>query len=123
MLRRSAGPAPPEVAADPLLSQGRLIFLARCIPCHGSDGRGDGPLAANLFGPPPGDLADDEWKHGDRPEQVLAVIRDGVPNTRMQGWGTVLDPPEIQAAAAYVYYLAHRVVPSELRKDRPAQAP
>ena len=34
------------------------------------------------------------------------MIGQGVPNTRMDGWGRVLDPPEIKAVAAYVYYLA-----------------
>jgi hypothetical protein len=33
----------------------------------------------------------------------------------MTGWGNVLDPPDIRAVAAYVYYLAKRPVPEELR--------
>ena len=115
LLSNPVGPAPPEVAGDPLLSQGRAIYLARCVPCHGNDGRGDGPIAANLIGPPVGDLTDREWKHGDRPEQVLAVIGQGVPNTRMDGWSRVLDPPELKAVAAYVYYLAKQPVPDALR--------
>jgi mono/diheme cytochrome c family protein len=116
LLSKPIGPPPPEVAADALLSQGRSIYLARCVACHGSDGRGDGPLAANLIGPPVGNLTDREWKHGDRPEQVLTVIDKGVPNTRMDGWGRVLDPPELKAVAAYVYYLARQAVPEELRR-------
>jgi mono/diheme cytochrome c family protein len=108
-------PPPPEVARDPLLTQGRAIYLGRCATCHGNDGRGDGPIAGSLIGPPVGNLTDQEWKHGDRPDQVLAVIRQGVPNTRMEGWSRVLDPPELRAIAAYVYYLARRPVPEELR--------
>ena len=115
ILSKPIGPPPPEIAQDALLTQGREIYLARCVACHGNDGRGDGPLAANLIGPPVGNLTDKEWKHGDRPEQVLAVIDKGVPNTRMDGWGRVLDPPEIKAVAAYVYFLAKRAVPEELR--------
>ena len=75
-----------------------------------------GPLAGSLIGPPVGNLTDSEWKHGNRPEQVLAVIDRGVPNSRMDGWGRVLDPPELKAVAAYVYYLAKQPVPEELRK-------
>jgi cytochrome c oxidase cbb3-type subunit 3 len=116
MLSKPEGPAPPEVAKDPLLSQGRVIYLARCIACHGSDGRGDGPIASQLIGPPVGNLTDDVWKHGDGPEQVLSVIGQGVPNTRMDGWGRVLDPPEVKAVAAYVYFLAKRPVPGEIRR-------
>jgi mono/diheme cytochrome c family protein len=116
ILSKPAGPPPPEIAQDALLTQGRTIYLVRCVACHGNDGRGDGPLAANLIGPPVGNLTDSEWKHGDRPDQVLAVIGQGVPNTRMDGWGRVLDPPELKAVAGYVYYLAKRAVPEELRK-------
>lgn len=86
-----------------------------CVACHGTDGRGDGPIASQLIGPPVGNLTDDVWKHGDRPEQVLSVIGQGVPNTRMEGWGRVLDPPDVKAVAAYVYFLARRRVPDELR--------
>ena len=116
LLSKPPPPPPPEVAGDPLLSQGGPIFLGRCATCHGNEGRGDGPIAGNLTGPPVGNLTDDEWKHGDRPDQVLAVIDKGVPNTRMEGWSRVLDPPDLRAVAAYVYYLAKRPVPDELRK-------
>jgi mono/diheme cytochrome c family protein len=115
MLSKPIGPAPPEVARDALLRHGREIYFARCVACHGNDGRGDGPLAANLIGPPVGKLTDNEWKHGDRPSEVIGVISKGVPNTRMDGWDRVLDPPEIKAVAGYVYYLAKRPVPEELR--------
>jgi mono/diheme cytochrome c family protein len=116
LLKKPLGPPPPEVAKDPLLTEGRLIYLGRCATCHGSDGRGDGPIAADLLGPPVGNLTDNNWKHGDRPYQVMSVIREGVPNTRMTGWSSVLDPSQVQAVAAYVYYLAKRPVPEELRK-------
>jgi len=116
MLSKPPPAPPPEVARDALLSRGREIYLGRCATCHGNDGRGDGPIARHLIGPPVGNLTDSEWKHGDRPDQVLAVIGQGVPNTRMDGWSHVLDPPELQAVAAYVYYLAKRPVPEELRR-------
>jgi cytochrome c oxidase cbb3-type subunit 3 len=115
LLSKPIEPPPPEVARDPLLSQGRTIYLARCVACHGNDGRGDGPIAVDLIGPPVGNLTDREWKHGDRPDQVLTVIGQGVSNTRMDGWSRVLDPPELKAVAAYVYYLAKQPVPAELR--------
>jgi mono/diheme cytochrome c family protein len=116
MLSKPVEPPPPEVAKDALLTQGRAIYLGRCATCHGNDGRGDGPIAKDLLGPPVGNLTDNEWKHGDRPDQVLGVIARGVPDTRMTGWSNVLDPPELKAVAAYVYYLAKRPVPQELRQ-------
>jgi cytochrome c oxidase cbb3-type subunit 3 len=116
LLKPPIPPAPAAVAADPLLSQGRSIYLGRCATCHGVDGRGDGPIARDLAGPPVGNLTDDRWKHGDKPEQVMNVIAQGVPGTRMTGWSNVFDPPDLKAIAAYVYYLAGRQVPDELRR-------
>lgn len=117
VLREPIPPAPPEVAQDPLLNQGRTIFLSRCIPCHGMSGRGDGPIAKNIAGPPPGNLTDNEWKHGDQPDQVLRVIAEGVRNSQMNAWDRVLDPPDLRAVTAYVYYLAGRKVPDALRQN------
>jgi cytochrome c oxidase cbb3-type subunit 3 len=116
LLREPPSPAPPEVARDPLLARGRTIYLARCVACHGTHGQGDGPISAQLIGPPVGNLTDDVWKHGDRPEQVLSVIGQGVPKSRMDGWNKVLDPPELKAVAAYVYFLAKHPVPDEIRR-------
>jgi cytochrome c oxidase cbb3-type subunit III len=115
-LKKPPPPVPPEVARDPLLTQGRTIFLGRCATCHGNEGLGNGPIAGSILGPPVGNLTDDQWKHGDRPDQVLAVIGQGVPNTRMDGWSRVLDPSDLKAVSGYVYYLAKRSVPEDLRK-------
>ena len=49
MLSSPSAPPPPEVAGDPLLLEGRSIYLARCATCHGQEGRGDGPIAGSLL--------------------------------------------------------------------------
>jgi cytochrome c oxidase cbb3-type subunit 3 len=116
VLKTPPSPPPPEIAADPLLVEGRELYLARCVSCHGVSGRGDGPIAKGLAGPPVGDLSDKTWKHGDRPEQVLAVVSAGVRDTAMPGWKAAFGPDGVRAASAYVYYLAGRDVPEELRK-------
>lgn len=117
MLREPPPPPPPEVAVDPLLLEGWALYLDRCVSCHGPSGRGDGPIAKGLAGPPPGDLADADWKHGDRPDRVIDVLTRGVPGSSMPGWKGILDPQEIQAVAAYVFYLAGRPVPDAFRPD------
>ncbi len=114
-LRMPADPLPPEIARDPLLARGREIYLDRCISCHGPSGRGNGPLARGLTGPPPRNLAEERWKHGDRPEQVLAVLENGVKDAQMSAWSGTYGPDDLKAVAAYVYHLAGRPIPDALR--------
>ncbi len=116
--RRTEGQVPEAVARDPLLTQGYRIYQSRCSACHGPWGRGDGPVAGNLPGSPLAsklNLSDVTWYHGDRPDQVMAVVAQGLPDTGMRGWNDVLDDREIRAISAYVYYLAGRPVPGELQ--------
>jgi mono/diheme cytochrome c family protein len=115
LLRPGPGPAPAEIAGDGLLVEGHRLYQQRCISCHGPRGKGDGPIAASLEGVSPGDLSDDQWKHGDRPEQVIDVIARGVPGTSMSPWKGEFSDDQIRAVAAYTYYLAGRPVPEALR--------
>jgi hypothetical protein len=46
----------PAPADDP-----RTVYTLRCASCHGTHGRGDGPLASSLS-PPPRDLGDAAWQ-------------------------------------------------------------
>jgi mono/diheme cytochrome c family protein len=106
----------PDVAADPLLAMGNDLFLERCAICHGRTGVGDGPMAKGITNPPVGNLTDGDWRHGDKPGEILAVIRDGVPNTQMQPFRTALNDRQLKAVTAYVLNLVGRPVPEELRK-------
>ena len=115
-LGRRAEPIPPAIAADPLLARGREIYLDRCLSCHGPTGKGDGPLAKGLTGPPPRNLADEPWKHGDKPEQVLTVLADGIKDAQMPGWAGTYGPDDLKAVAAYLYQIAGKPVPDALRK-------
>jgi cytochrome c oxidase cbb3-type subunit 3 len=115
LLRAPASPPPAAIAGDPLLVEGREVYLARCVSCHGESGRGDGPIARGLAGPPVGDLTDAYWKHGDHPEQVRAVVAQGAPDSAMPPWKSTLSDQALRAVTAYVYYLARRPVPAALR--------
>ncbi len=108
-------PPPAAIAGDPTLVRGRAIFLDRCASCHGPIGRGDGPLAKGLSGPPPRNLVEERWKHGDRPEDVLAVLANGVKDAQMPAWSGTYGPEDLKCVAAYVYYLAARPIPGMLR--------
>ena len=115
LFRPKVLPPPAEIAGDPLLVTGREIYLERCVSCHGLEGKGNGPIAKSLAGPAPRDLTHTPWKHGDKATDVLRVVDQGVNGSSMPGWGSSLGPEKTKAAAAYVFYLAHRPVPAEYR--------
>ena len=64
------------------------LFAAYCRPCHGAEGRGDGPVVTALPDgqPRPRDLASGVFKYGGEDWQVLRTIQEGVPLTLMMGW-------------------------------------
>lgn len=102
-----AAPAPAR-ADDP----GRTAFLAHCAPCHGTEGRGDGP-AARWLPVPPRDLVEGayRWRStptGELPTEadVLRTIDHGVPGSAMPPWRGTLPPFVRQALARYVRGLA-----------------
>ncbi len=75
--RLSPPPAKEEPAkAKPALdahAEADKIFLTRCASCHGLDGRGDGPGAANL-NPKPRNYHDKTWQKTITDEQIEKTI-------------------------------------------------
>lgn len=65
----------PAVAQDEHL--GLTEYEVACMPCHGVDGKGDGPRAASLA-KPPADLTRIAARHGGSfPRQQIAETIDG----------------------------------------------
>ncbi len=84
--------APPQI----LMLAGQRVFDTHCTRCHGDNGAGDGPQAAQLQ-PPPANF-----------HQMLVsyngaahVIQQGVPGSGMPAW-PLLTPGEIQAVTYYM---------------------
>ena len=77
------------------LNDGKEIFKANCVPCHGENGQG-------IIGP---NLTDDYWIHGGGIKNVFQTIKYGVPAKGMLTWEGKLNPREIQEVASYVLSL------------------
>ena len=103
-------PPPPPQTSD-LLDLGERLYGWNCFPCHGADGRGDGPQAARqglhprdltrgffkLKSSPPGEMPFDEDLYR---TITVGIVLGGMP--RNEG----LDPRDRWALVAYVKSLA-----------------
>jgi mono/diheme cytochrome c family protein len=90
---------PPSADAAPRDSA--QVFALACAKCHGEDGRGGLPMAAN--GPKPIDFRDPAWQASRSDPEVTAAIRDG--RGAMPPFNDVLKPEEIVALSKYVRQL------------------
>lgn len=77
----------PVVADAASIEAGKALFAEQCAGCHGDTGKGDGPNSIYTGDPPPSDLTDATWKHGSTDGEIFIVIRDGVEETGMEGFG------------------------------------
>lgn len=76
-LARVSGPTTETTEAAKIVSaQTNELFQARCAPCHGPNGRGDGPGAMNLL-PRPRDFHDVAWQRTVTDEDIETIIRRG----------------------------------------------
>lgn len=73
---------PAEAAAYPdgitprVAKEAEKIFAGRCAPCHGADGKGDGP-AAGALKPKPASFRDGDWQQSVTDEQIEKIIAEG----------------------------------------------
>jgi len=84
----AANPVAPTRAS---VAAGASAYLATCSGCHGTDGAGDGPIAAGLS-VRPSDLALHVPFHTDA--ELYAFITRGISGTPMPGFATELSPED-----------------------------
>ena len=82
---------PVKATADSI-EKGKMLFQANCIVCHGAEGRGDGPQAADL-NPAPSDFRQHLPYHSD--PQFFAFIANGIGGTAMPAWRDQLSDEDI----------------------------
>jgi mono/diheme cytochrome c family protein len=89
------------VAVSAADATGKRVYDLRCFPCHGLDGRGDGPTAA-MIAPKPRNFRDPEFWRARTIEQVRLAVRRGRPGTLMPPFQGVLSEADIDAVVAYL---------------------
>jgi cytochrome c oxidase cbb3-type subunit III len=80
---------------------GESLYQENCAFCHAADGTGRNWIGSFLE-PHPRDLTSPAFMSTMTPERLSGVIRDGLPETSMPAWKSVLKEDEIQAVIAYV---------------------
>jgi cytochrome c oxidase cbb3-type subunit 3 len=99
-----SGPSAPRVAAaDPAAHElGRKVYNYRCYFCHGYSGDAR-TLAATYLEPKPRDFTQLAFDAIPR-ETMLAIVRDGKPNTAMKGFAGIISEEEMAAVTDFVRY-------------------
>ena len=106
-LVRRIGIDEPLPSQPPSLARGAAVYREQCAQCHGEAGRGDGPKAKQVKGPPPADLADPKVMEGVSLLEIYRRIAIGVPGTAMPEFAGDLSEDDRWAVAAYVAALQY----------------
>lgn len=86
-----------------LIPLGKVSYANQCATCHGEKGDGKGAVASALK-PPPRNFLAENFKFGEKPEDVFKTITQGVPGTAMPPFSS-LSEKERKALVTYILYL------------------
>ncbi len=81
--------------------RGEQLYQKNCAFCHAADGSGKNWIGSFLE-PHPRNLTDRQFISGMDRQKLLTAISDGLPDTTMPAWKSVLDSEDIEALAVYV---------------------
>lgn len=96
---------PPLVNPTPRQARGARLFLDNCAFCHGGDGTGKNWIGSFLE-PHPRDLTGPAMAAMTR-DRLKRVVREGLPNTSMPAWKSVLPDSDIEALVDYIDKALH----------------
>jgi cytochrome c5 len=80
---------------------GQSLFASRCAFCHGSAGRGDGPVGISLYPAPP-DFTTPVFWQGRTRASLEKVILQGVPGSAMFGHQSTMSEEELGGLVDYL---------------------
>jgi mono/diheme cytochrome c family protein len=103
-----AAPPDPSPPGKPSAANGEALWLQDCAPCHGVQGRGDGPSAEmpQLADTPPTDFTDREAAQQRSLADMFTVTKEGRMDQMMPPWGGQLSDDQIWDVVAYAQTLA-----------------
>ena len=92
----------PLPGSPDIVEKGKALYEGKgtCVNCHGIDGGGNGPGAAQLNPSPRNFRHHGFWRHRTEGE-IFWVIKHGSPGTAMVGFGPVLSDDEIWSVIQY----------------------
>lgn len=97
--RHEIAPTFPDLT--PRQRRGEHLFQKNCAFCHAADGTA-GNWIGHFLEPHPRNLTDPKAMAGMTRARLKHVIRDGVENTPMSAWKSVLSDEQIDAVIAYI---------------------
>ncbi len=103
----AGGAMAPEPARPASVARGAKLYARECADCHGVAGKGDGPKAKKVKGPPPTDLTDLSIMGGLAPVDIYRKLLFGVAGTAMPGFEESLSEDERWAVTAFVATLPY----------------
>lgn len=75
----------PVTASSDSITSGQAAYTRNCRYCHGTDAKGNGPMAPKDTHP--SDLTDAKWDRGASDGEIFMVLRDGAgPDFKMKGY-------------------------------------
>jgi cytochrome c oxidase cbb3-type subunit 3 len=91
-----------------LEKRGERLFQQNCAFCHGADGSGMNWIG-QFMEPHPRNLRDPAFMGSATRESLAHAIREGLPNTSMPAWKSVLRTQDIHAIIAYLNKAMHPI--------------
>jgi mono/diheme cytochrome c family protein len=105
--RVAKSPSSNAVVAPASIDRGRQLYKVNCAPCHGEQGKGDGPAAA-AYNPKPRNHTDSMYMSKLTDEDIAKVIQYGgaIKNMPMMPSNPSLKGADLAAVVAYTRSLS-----------------
>jgi len=100
--------APVLEQATAKIREGERLFQANCAFCHAADGTGKNWIGSFLE-PHPRNLTDPTNMENMTRDRLRLVIQEGLPETTMPAWKSILDMKQIESIIDYIDVAFHPV--------------